>query len=105
MLCRIKCKKYDFKYNIEFWREWNSIVLSYRELMSTFCLATLPLPASTQAQKFSCTLFPYAFLCRLSPVEIAILSEEVLIVWQVCAEANLHVPERSLVYVLQQGFR
>ena len=29
MLCRIKCKKYDLKYNIEFWREWNSIVGQY----------------------------------------------------------------------------
>ena len=25
MICRIKFKKYDLKYNIEFWREWNSI--------------------------------------------------------------------------------
>ena len=25
MLCRIKCKKYDLKYNVEFWREWNYI--------------------------------------------------------------------------------
>ena len=37
--------------------------------MSTFCLATPPLLASTQPQKFSYTLFPCAFLCCWSPVD------------------------------------
>ena len=45
MLCRIKCKKYNLKYNIEFWRQWNSMVggwgrnvFNFFHLFSRVCL-------------------------------------------------------------------